>query len=668
MEDPFQRGLWSAVEVLLDRMPRTGDRARVRHLCSVSSSLADLAGRLTDAGLTARAYRLGAADLPYLGHPAVVRLARGHVAITGRGLLGFTALAGGSTTRLTCARLRAELATEALELVVAPPEPRSIRRFLAQAVEVRAREIGVLVSLVFLSNLAFVLPALVVREAIDVALPTGARQMLRLLAIGAALLGIYQAFVMMVRDLFLRAVTVRAESTLRRWLLDHILRLPFRVHQGQGYALFSQALGSLAHINQGLITSVLPLSMDVVLIATSLGSLALVMPALGAVLAAVAAATLTFAFFNARKQIQWHGLEVTAQTEQLQALHEVLYGAETLKMMGRETEGVEHWRRAFLRERRARLERQNVGNWSDTVAQAVPALFYLAAIIWGARLAMAGRVSTGDLMAGAQLAVVAAAAVGRVGAGLSLGLGFFRTFAPRVHQVLRIPAQSPRARSDARASANPLISMEGVWFRYDPEGRWTIQNRSLTVAPGQHLHLAGRSGSGKTTLLRLVAGLLEPERGTVLVNGGDVRSSRHLVAYLPQRARLIQGSIQENLALFSGGADRRAILEAAERTGLAEVVGTMAMGYETLLPPGGHCLSGGERQLVMITACLASGRPILLLDEALAHLDLGTQARLFERDLFRDRTVLFVDHDWMDRPGPTGRRAAAPDEAGGAAE
>jgi ABC-type bacteriocin/lantibiotic exporter with double-glycine peptidase domain len=69
------------------------------------------------------------------------------------------------------------------------------------------------------------------------------------------------------------------------------------------------------------------------------------------------------------------------------------------------------------------------------------------------------------------------------------------------------------------------------------------------------------------------------------------------------------------------------------------------MDYDTALPPGGYNLSGGQRQLIVLTACVASERPVLLLDEAMSHLDRITQARLARSDLFKEKTVVSVVHE-----------------------
>ncbi len=120
--------------------------------------------------------------------------------------------------------------------------------------------------------------------------------------------------------------------------------------------------------------------------------------------------------------------------------------------------------------------------------------------------------------------------------------------------------------------------------------------------------------------------------------------------YLPQFTQIYAGSILDNLRFLSGGGvDYDCLMEAAEATGLDDLVGALPMGYDTLLAQGGANLSGGQRQLVALTAVMASDRRLVLLDEAMANLDWVSRAWLHGSPWFRDKTVIYASHD----AGPT---------------
>jgi ABC-type bacteriocin/lantibiotic exporter with double-glycine peptidase domain len=133
-----------------------------------------------------------------------------------------------------------------------------------------------------------------------------------------------------------------------------------------------------------------------------------------------------------------------------------------------------------------------------------------------------------------------------------------------------------------------------------------------------------------------VAGVLEPDRGAVHLTGE--------VLYVPQFARLISGTLAENLTLLSAGAPLPSIHSAAAEIGLADLLRTMPAGYETMLQANGSGLSSGQRQLILLTAAAAADRRILVLDEPMANLDLATQQRILASRAFAGKTIVYASH------------------------
>jgi ABC-type bacteriocin/lantibiotic exporter with double-glycine peptidase domain len=217
---------------------------------------------------------------------------------------------------------------------------------------------------------------------------------------------------------------------------------------------------------------------------------------------------------------------------------------------------------------------------------------------------------------------------------------------PQLRKAEELLSREPEpAPSQGPAEEGPVAAvMEGVWFRYGPALPWVLEGYHLRLEAGAKLRLAGPSGFGKTTVLRLLAGLYPPERGQVRVGGAAPRDARDRIAYLPQFVRIFGGSVLDNLRVFSHGAGLEAIRAMAARTGLEAWVATLPMGYQTLLPPGGRNLSGGQRQLIALTGALASGRPLLLLDEALANLDAECAARIQDLLAYGFWTVVAASH------------------------
>ncbi len=178
------------------------------------------------------------------------------------------------------------------------------------------------------------------------------------------------------------------------------------------------------------------------------------------------------------------------------------------------------------------------------------------------------------------------------------------------------------------------IALNGVQFRYRPDGLDVLQDISLHAEPGEFVALVGPSGSGKSTLLRLLLGFETPSSGTVAYDGQDlsaldVLAVRRQLGVVLQHGRVSAGSIFENIG--SGGMiTLDEAWAAAEDAGFGDDVREMPMGMHTIVSEGGGNLSGGQRQRLLIARALATRPRILLLDEATSALDNRTQAVVSE--------------------------------------
>ena len=183
------------------------------------------------------------------------------------------------------------------------------------------------------------------------------------------------------------------------------------------------------------------------------------------------------------------------------------------------------------------------------------------------------------------------------------------------HGAVSLPRR-PRAALTAR----------GLGYRYGDNEAPVIADFDFDVAPGECVAIVGPSGAGKTTLLKILAGLLQPSAGTVMLDGVPVRAIglenyRCQIGCVLQDDRLFAGSIAENISAFAHGFDRDLIEHAARLAAIHEEILRMPMGYETLVGDMGSSLSGGQIQRVVLARALFRGPRILLLDEATSHLD-----------------------------------------------
>jgi ATP-binding cassette subfamily B protein RaxB len=170
------------------------------------------------------------------------------------------------------------------------------------------------------------------------------------------------------------------------------------------------------------------------------------------------------------------------------------------------------------------------------------------------------------------------------------------------------------------------ISARGIGFRYGDNEPPVIAGFDIDIEPGECVAIAGPSGAGKTTLLKILAGLLRPTDGTVLLNdvplhAMGVEAYRAHVGCVLQDDRLFAGSIAENIAGFSLQPNPERIHEVAKFTAIHDEIMRMPMGYETLVGDMGSALSGGQVQRIVLARALYTMPRVLFLDEATSHLD-----------------------------------------------
>jgi subfamily B ATP-binding cassette protein MsbA len=202
------------------------------------------------------------------------------------------------------------------------------------------------------------------------------------------------------------------------------------------------------------------------------------------------------------------------------------------------------------------------------------------------------------------------------------------------------------------AMANATIRFEHVDFAYDGSGGvHAITDFTLTVPGGRTVALVGRSGAGKSTVLNLVPRLFDVERGSISINGQDIRdvtlaSLRDAISIVAQDVTLFDDTIGANIALGRLGAPQPDIVAAARAAAAHDFILGQPNGYDTEIGDRGLRLSGGQRQRLALARAILKDAPILLLDEATSALDTESE-RLVQEALARftkGRTTLVIAH------------------------
>jgi len=193
------------------------------------------------------------------------------------------------------------------------------------------------------------------------------------------------------------------------------------------------------------------------------------------------------------------------------------------------------------------------------------------------------------------------------------------------------------------------IRFEHVWFAYKQD-EYVLKDLHFTIRPGEKVALVGPTGAGKSSIIRLLCRLYEPTQGQILVDGIDIRDLpqaelRRYMGVILQEGFLFAGDVKSNITLGETYSFEE-IQASAEVTNVARFIEQLPQGYDTQLRERGTNLSGGQKQLLAFARSAIRDPSILVLDEATASLDVGTEALIQQAldRLLEKRTAIIIAH------------------------
>ncbi len=334
-------------------------------------------------------------------------------------------------------------------------------------------------------------------------------------------------------------------------------------------------------------------------------------------------------------------------------LDEGIHGIRTIQSFG----GEEHEKADFTRRVeeafKAALGRIRARAWM-TACVIFLVFGGVACVLWlGGRDVLDGRMTAGQLSAFIFYAVVVAGAMGAV----TEVLGELHRAAGATERIVEILSLQPEILPPVSPSL-PRLPVRGeldfrhVSFFYPARPcPPALDHFHLHVMPGERVALVGPSGAGKSTLFQLLQRFHDPQAGSILLDGVDIRDMdpkalRRLISMVPQDVTLFSADAMSNIRLARPDAGDDEVMRAARAANAHEFIAALPQGYRTYLGEKGVRLSGGQRQRIGLARAALRAAPLLLLDEATSALDSQSERAVQEAlaALMHDRTTLIIAH------------------------
>jgi ATP-binding cassette subfamily B protein len=334
----------------------------------------------------------------------------------------------------------------------------------------------------------------------------------------------------------------------------------------------------------------------------------------------------------------------------LSALQEGITGVRVIQAYAREEEQIRRFKESNRELFRSHLYSVKVSTWYFGLIEFAGIASSALIVGLGGILVHRGSVSLGTVVAFVLLLATLFDPVQQ----LSQLYNTLQSAAASLHKLFAIIDAQPDVEESTQPTSLPAtgdVVVESISFTYAGSSKPALDNVSVVLTAGTRLALVGPTGAGKSTLAKLMARLYDPQEGSVLFGGVNLRDAsmedlRRRIVVIPQEGFLFDGSVRDNLLIAKPDATEAELLGALDRLGLRERFEALPEGLDTEVRERGSRLSAGERQLVALSRAALVDPAVLVLDEATSNLDPGTEM-LIEAALEKlmvGRSVIVVAH------------------------
>lgn len=427
--------------------------------------------------------------------------------------------------------------------------------------------------------------------------------------------------------------------------------LPLKYIDAHSYGeVVSRVIADVDQFADGLLMGFTQLFTGVV---TILGTLAIMLTiniGITAVVVCITPVSFLVANFIAKKTYHMFKLQSETRGEQTALIDEMVGSQRVVQAFGYEDKAMERFDEINDRLQKCSLKAIFFSSITNPATRFVNSLVYTGVGITGAFLAIRGNISVGMLSCLLTYANQYTKPFNEI-SGVITELQNALACAGRIFELIEEKPQEPDAENALTLTkVKGNVALKDVWFSYVPDKK-LIQGFHLQVNPGQRVAIVGPTGCGKTTIINLLMRFYDVDKGSIQVEGTDIRevtrkSLRTSYGMVLQETWLKTGTIRENIVMGKPDATDEEVVAAAKAAHAHSFIKRMPEGYDTVITEDGGNLSQGQKQLLCITRVMLCQPDMLILDEATSSIDTRTELKIQNAfaKLMENRTSFIVAH------------------------
>lgn len=388
-------------------------------------------------------------------------------------------------------------------------------------------------------------------------------------------------------------------------------------------------------------------------VATILGTLVIMLCIdyrIALIVVVITPVSLIAAAYIAKRTYAMFKLQSEIRAEQTAFIGEMIGNQKVVQAFGREKESLDDFDEVNQRLEKASLKAIFYSAIVNPSTRFINSIVYAGVVVAGAFMVIGSGLSVGRLVSMLNYATQYTKPFNEI-SGVVTELQNAIACAARIFELIEEKPQTPDADGAfVLEDVSGNVAANDVCFSYD-KSKKLIENFNLSVEPGQRVAIVGPTGCGKTTLINLLMRFYDVDRGSISVDGKDIRlvtreSLRKSYGMVLQDTWLRKGTISENIAFGKSDASEEEIKAAAKKAHAHSFIERLPQGYDTVISEDGGNLSQGQKQLLCIARVMLCMPPMLILDEATSSIDTRTEQKIQSAfaDMMKGRTSFIVAH------------------------